>query len=55
MKSLNQFIYESFSDNVLKEFMKWVSTLPEENWFGSYFRKPFTVMFGSRNYYKAIA
>lgn len=55
MKSLNEFICESFSDNVLKEFMKWVSTLPEENSVGSYFRKPFTVMFGSRNYYKAIA
>ena len=30
MKSLNEFLCESFSDNVLKEFMKWVSTLPEK-------------------------
>lgn len=56
MKSLNEFICESFSDNVLKEFMKWVSTLPEEDYIYRKFSKRFTVMFGSRDYnYKFIA
>ena len=50
MKSLNEFICESFSDNVLKEFMKWVSTLPEKNKINDKFSKRFTVMFGSREY-----
>lgn len=56
MKNLNQFILESFSDNVLKEFMKWVSKLPQDDDINMVFRKRFTVMFGSRDYnYKSIA
>ena len=56
MKSLNEFLCESFSDNVLKEFMKWVSTLPKTNNINDKFSKRFTVMFGSRDYnFKFIA
>lgn len=50
MKNLNQFILESFSDNVLKEFMKWVSRLPENNDISDTFRNRFTVMFSERDF-----